>query len=74
MLNRPFILVQTPYQKGLGVRESKQEVTKVVSIVKSNGKSIKCVRALNPCHAELIKMPRTLLIVSQSDSLIQIFI
>ena len=52
MLNRPFILVQTPYQKGLGVQESKQEVTKVVSIVKSNGKSIKCVRALNPCHAE----------------------
>ena len=26
----------------------------------------------NPCHAELIKMPRQLLIFSQSDYLIQI--
>ena len=27
---------------------------------------------INPCHAEQIKMPCTLLIVSQSDSLIKI--
>ena len=28
---------------------------------------------LNPCHAEYIKMPRPLLIASQSDYLIQVF-
>ena len=30
------------------------------------------IKLQNPCHAELIKMPRPLLIVSQSDCLIQV--
>ena len=41
--------------------------------VVANGDNLQCVHfLLNPCHAEKIKMPHTLLIVSQSDSLIQI--
>ena len=31
-LNRPvFVMIGTPFQKGIGVQESKQEATKVVS-------------------------------------------
>ena len=34
-----FLLEQTPFQEGLGVQESDQEVTKVVSLIKHVGKS-----------------------------------
>ena len=47
-----FLLEKTPFrvypfQKGIGVQESKQEVTKVVSLVQNGRKSIKSVTSLN---------------------------
>ena len=36
-------------------------------------KQLVCLPNVNPCHAELIKMPCPLLIVSQSGCLIQVF-
>ena len=33
-----FLLEKTPFQKRIGVQESKQEVTKVVSLVRNGGK------------------------------------
>ena len=38
-----FLLEQTLFQKGTGVPESKQEVTKVVFLVKNSRKSVECI-------------------------------
>ena len=40
-----FLLKQTPFQKGLGVQECKQDVSKVISLVKNGGKSTKCIQS-----------------------------
>ena len=42
---KSFVLGQNPFQKALCVQESKQEVTKVVSLVKNGGKCTRCIQA-----------------------------
>ena len=42
-LNKYFLLEWTSFQKGIGVQECNQEVIKVVSLVKNEGKSTQCV-------------------------------
>ena len=39
-----FLIDKIPVQKGIGVRESKQKVTKIVSLVQNLGKSTKCIK------------------------------
>ena len=39
-----FILERTPFQKGISVQEDKQEVTKVVSLIK-NGRKYRVIRS-----------------------------
>ena len=39
-----FLLEKIQFQKGLCVQESKQEITKVVSLLKYGGKSTKCIK------------------------------
>ena len=38
-----FLLEYIPFQKELGEQESKQEVSKVISLVKIPGKSTNCI-------------------------------
>ena len=61
---------------GLDVQESNQEVTKVVTLVHVKMmKNLPSISGpLNSCHAEYIKAPYPLLIVSQSDCSVQIFL
>ena len=37
-----FLLEYIPFQKGSGMQENKQEVTKVVCFAQTNGKNTKC--------------------------------
>ena len=41
-----FLLGYAPFQKGVGVPERKQEITKVVSLLKNGGKSTVCIKSL----------------------------
>ena len=38
-----FLLEETPFQQGIGVQGSKQEVTKIVSIAKNGRQSVRCI-------------------------------